>query len=88
MILKDFITQNKDLNLTRVKVKIPKDALSLMKKTTKYAQSTMWIAGVIMGEFMLSPDSPDEKKRRLVLLPESKEPSFLLNCEVVKILKK
>lgn len=58
-----------------------------MKNYNKSAKSTMWIAGVIMGEFMLSPNSPDEKTRRLVLLPEKMHPSILLECEVVKVLK-
>lgn len=58
-----------------------------MKSFNKRSKSTMWIAGNIMGTFMMSIDSPDEKKRRLIPLPDEFNPADLLNCEVVKILK-
>ena len=87
MTLQQAISKKKQLNLTRVKVKLPKDILKSMQNYNKNARSTMWVAGFYMGAFMLSKDSPDEQTRILCPMPESKKPSFLLNCEVVKILK-
>ena len=70
-----------------MKVKIPKDVLNSMKLTNGRSRSTMWIAGFYMGMFMMSPNDPNEKKRHLCPIPKDKEPSFLMECEVVKIIK-
>lgn len=86
MTLQALISKSPGINLTRVKVKLPKDIVASMKAFSN-AKSTMWIAGNIMGEFMLSPDNPDEKSRKLVPFPENTQPSCLLSCEVVKVLK-
>lgn len=82
-----LLSSLKGRNLTRVKVKLPPDLYLSMKKQNNKATKTMWICGSVMGAFMMSIDSPDEKKRRLIPLPEWFSPAGLLNCEVVKILK-
>lgn len=69
-----------------IKIKVPDDILESMKSYSK-PRSTMWLCGMIMGSFMLSPQGPDESKRKLVMLPKGVKPSVLLECDVVKINK-
>lgn len=71
-----------------IKIKLPKDMLAEMKAESKSARSTMWLHGIIDGQFYLSPNAPDEKHRKLVRLPDKRKINELLKCQVVKIQKK
>ncbi len=69
---------------TDVKIKLPDKVVEEMRKYAK-PKSTMWLCGMIMDSFMLSPQGPDESKRQLMPLPTNTKPSTLLKCDVVKI---
>ncbi len=74
----------KDTNLTKVKVKLPPNVLELYQK---YAggDEEMWIAGGMMGDFFLTPQSPEIKgQKRLYPMPEPINPNDILEWEVVE----
>lgn len=68
-------------NLTKVKVRLPKDVL---KKYKEYAggEKEMYIVGSMMGDFFLSPTI--KKERRLYPMPLGVIPEDILNWEVVE----
>ncbi len=69
-----------------VKIKIPKHIFTEMKKENRNAKTTMWLHGIIDGQFYLSPDDPG-KNRKLIKLPNKLQINELLKAEVVKIIK-
>ena len=72
-----------DTNITKVKVRLPEDVLQSFKDCLG-GEPEMWIAGQIMGEFFISPNSPETKERRLYPLPFPYLPNIILEWEVIE----
>lgn len=72
-------------NLTEIKVILPDDVLEKYKAYCG-GEKEMYIAGSMMGDFFLSPNPKTDGKgeRRLYPMPETIDPSDILEWEVVK----
>ena len=78
-----------DTNLVKVQFRLTPE---LLKHYSDYCggEEKMWFIGPLMGDWFVSPQSPEEKdekgSRRLFPMPEQVSPADLLECEVVSIL--
>lgn len=73
----------KDFDITNITVKLPKEVL-LSFQDYLGGEEEMYIAGPAMGEFMMSPDPPNQE-RRLYPMPIDVSPEDILSWEVASL---
>lgn len=79
MKVKDY--KGKDLN--KKKIKLTQELKEQYANYCSKGEDEIYLCGSLMGDWFISPDAPDVKKRILYPMPISVDPKDFLECEII-----